>query len=98
MNITFETHWDLSTGKTLPLFVHIHCYHPGLPAKLSGPPEDCYPEEPDEVDYDIYLDEDCTKELPIEHAAWRVMRIQREALDVARNHWEAEHDDAPDLY
>lgn len=27
-------------------------YHPGRPAKISGPPESCYPEDPDEWEYE----------------------------------------------
>ena len=40
----------------LPVFVK-YTYTPGRPAKLSGPMEDCYPEEGDEVDvYAVLID------------------------------------------
>ena len=42
------THQFRSLG--LNLEATITHWHPGAPARLSGPPEDCYPEDPPECE------------------------------------------------
>lgn len=37
----------------IPCGVVIDDFRPGLPAKLFGPPENCYPEEPPEADFHL---------------------------------------------
>lgn len=44
MNITFECF-----GLTLDAEV---TFYPGREGRLSGPPEDCYPSEPDEIEFE----------------------------------------------
>ena len=39
----------------LPLDITVTSYHPTVPARLFGPPEDCYPEEPAEIEFEVRL-------------------------------------------
>jgi hypothetical protein len=32
----------------------VHEYRPAIPGRTYGPPEDCYPEDPAELDYTVF--------------------------------------------
>jgi hypothetical protein len=49
-NEVFETSvgdWDIK--------VHVTHFYSGAPGRTSGPPENCYPEDPPEIEYSVEL-------------------------------------------
>lgn len=38
---------------TIPLEITVTSYFPGDPGRTSGPPENCYPPEPPEIEFEI---------------------------------------------
>jgi hypothetical protein len=47
--------FTLETTITIPVKVRVHGYHPARPGRFSGPPENCFPDEPAEWDYCEYF-------------------------------------------
>lgn len=73
-----------STIAGIPCQIEIENFQPIIPAKLSGPPEDCYPEEGGEVEYSVldrrgypapWLERKLTRadEQRIEQECWEVI-------------------------
>lgn len=40
--------------REINLNVVVTSYCPGDPGRISGPPEDCYPPEPAEIEFDLF--------------------------------------------
>lgn len=58
-------------------------YNPGYPAKISGPPEHCYPEEPAEVELLSILGDDGFVLDPSELSDGERERLEQEVVDWA---------------
>lgn len=48
-------YWIERDGEDVELVVHVLSWQPGRPARLYGPPEDCYPAEPAEIEWAVSL-------------------------------------------
>jgi len=49
MKLNFESHFTIETPKNTLTIKATGEMQPGRPAYISGPPEDCYPAEDDEI-------------------------------------------------
>ncbi len=48
--------FDFEYYLEIPIKVKVSGMTPGRPARLHGPPEDCYPEESPEFDYELFVE------------------------------------------
>jgi hypothetical protein len=87
----------------LPLDITVTSYHPAVPARLFGPPEQCYPEEPAEIEFEVRtLTGDVLAESDFGPEAWANLceavlaaheeARRAEAEDTAVRAWEGSHE------
>lgn len=44
---------SLKINVSIPVEITVDSYTPGVPGRFSGPPENCYPDEPPEVEFTV---------------------------------------------
>ena len=86
--------WDFETSEKLlcELYVTLHCEGYYEPAKISGPPENCYPAEGEDIREVIRMDVDDREgamEL-IEHEGKRGYFLPAELVDEIVEDWKLE--------
>jgi hypothetical protein len=64
--------------REIEVWANITGYRKGRPAYISGPPEDCYPEEYPEVDYYLSWNEDGPESIFLD---WIMKELHRKGFD-----------------
>ena len=76
MSITLEIKF-----RDVPIDIKVHHYDPGSPGRVAGDPNDCFPPEASELDYNIDTGDDLLNELLLEHHEEEIEELVIDAIE-----------------
>lgn len=90
----FAANVELRDGSEVDVAVE-YSYQPGTPGKTYGPPEDCYPDEPEEVEILSVVFDEANRPVRVGDLAAGVMAsLEERACEAARDAMQARYEAA----